>query len=172
MAAVPAQPRIYHITHVDNLPSILADGGIVSDAAMITRGGPAAAIGMSSIKRRRVEQLEVDCHPGTKVGEFVPFYFCPRSIMLYVIHRGNDPSRSSRAGTIRQGHAMIEYKTGDILAEQAEALVNTVNCVGVMGAGIALQFKRAFPANFDAYEAACRRRKSSQAACSCSRRKR
>jgi O-acetyl-ADP-ribose deacetylase (regulator of RNase III) len=55
------------------------------------------------------------------------------------------------------GHAMIEYKTGDILAEQAEALVNTVNCVGVMGRGIALQFKRAFPANFEAYEAACRR---------------
>ena len=40
---------------------------------------------------------------------------------------------------------MIEYKTGDILAEKAEALVNTVNCVSVMGCGIALQFKRAFP---------------------------
>ena len=39
----------------------------------------------------------------------------------------------------------------------AEALVNTVNCVGVMGKGIALQFKKAFPENFKAYEAACRR---------------
>ena len=98
MAGVPAQPRIYHITHVDNLPSILADGGIASDAAMIARGGPAAAIGMSSIKRRRVEELEVDCHPGTKVGQFVPFYFCSRSIMLYVIHRGNDPELAYRGG--------------------------------------------------------------------------
>ena len=52
---------------------------------------------------------------------------------------------------------MIEYKTGDILAEQAEALVNTVNCVGVMGRGIALQFKRAFPENFKAYAARCKR---------------
>ena len=52
---------------------------------------------------------------------------------------------------------MIEYKTGDILAEEAEALVNTVNCVGVMGRGIALQFKRAFPENFKAYAARCRR---------------
>ncbi len=52
---------------------------------------------------------------------------------------------------------MIEYKTGDILAEEAEALVNTVNCVGVMGRGIALQFKRAFPENFNAYAARCRR---------------
>ena len=52
---------------------------------------------------------------------------------------------------------MIEYKTGDILSEDAEALVNTVNCVGVMGRGIALQFKRAFPENFKAYEAKCKR---------------
>jgi len=50
---------------------------------------------------------------------------------------------------------MIEYKTGDILREDAEALVNTVNCVGVMGRGIALQFKKAFPQNFKAYAAAC-----------------
>lgn len=52
---------------------------------------------------------------------------------------------------------MIEYKTGNILAADAEALVNTVNCVGVMGRGIALQFKKVFPANFKAYEAACKR---------------
>ena len=52
---------------------------------------------------------------------------------------------------------MIEYKTGDILAEEAEALVNTVNCVGIMGRGIALQFKRAYPANFKAYTARCKR---------------
>lgn len=51
---------------------------------------------------------------------------------------------------------MIKYKTGDILAEDAEALVNTVNCVGVMGRGIALQFKRAFPENFKAYAARCK----------------
>jgi O-acetyl-ADP-ribose deacetylase (regulator of RNase III) len=51
---------------------------------------------------------------------------------------------------------MIEYKTGDILATDAEAVVNTVNCVGIMGRGIALQFKNAFPANFKAYEKACK----------------
>lgn len=54
---------------------------------------------------------------------------------------------------------MIEYKTGDILREDAEALVNTVNCVGVMGRGIALQFKKAFPQNFKAYAAACQSKK-------------
>jgi O-acetyl-ADP-ribose deacetylase (regulator of RNase III) len=51
---------------------------------------------------------------------------------------------------------MIEYKRGNILVEDAEALVNTVNCVGVMGRGIALQFKKAFPDNFDAYAIACK----------------
>ena len=52
---------------------------------------------------------------------------------------------------------MIEPTRGNILTDDAEALVNTVNCVGVMGKGIALQFKKAFPENFRAYETACRR---------------
>jgi len=50
---------------------------------------------------------------------------------------------------------MIEVSKGNILEADAEALVNTVNCVGFMGKGIALQFKQAFPSNFKAYEAAC-----------------
>uniref|UniRef100_A0A831TZ42 Appr-1-p processing protein n=1 Tax=Geobacter metallireducens TaxID=28232 RepID=A0A831TZ42_GEOME len=52
---------------------------------------------------------------------------------------------------------MIEYKKGNILAEDVEAIVNTVNCVGIMGRGIALQFKNAYPGNFKAYAAACKR---------------
>jgi O-acetyl-ADP-ribose deacetylase (regulator of RNase III) len=51
---------------------------------------------------------------------------------------------------------MIYFRIGDILKQDAQALVNTVNCVGVMGRGIALQFKKAFPANFKAYESACK----------------
>jgi O-acetyl-ADP-ribose deacetylase (regulator of RNase III) len=54
-------------------------------------------------------------------------------------------------------HTMIEFRTGDILQTDAEALVNTVNCVGIMGRGVALQFKKAFPENFKAYKAACNR---------------
>jgi len=57
----------------------------------------------------------------------------------------------------QQGETMIAFKTGDILAEEAEALVNTVNCVGIMGRGIALQFKNRFPENFTAYADACKR---------------
>lgn len=50
---------------------------------------------------------------------------------------------------------MIELAQGDILKSDAEAVVNTVNCVGVMGRGIALQFKKAFPDNFKAYKRLC-----------------
>lgn len=51
---------------------------------------------------------------------------------------------------------MIEFLQGNILNDEAEALVNTVNCVGVMGRGIALQFKKAFPENFKQYAKACK----------------
>ncbi len=52
---------------------------------------------------------------------------------------------------------MIERRQGDLFASGAEALVNPVNCVGVMGKGLALQFRKAFPGNFEAYKAACDR---------------
>ncbi len=52
---------------------------------------------------------------------------------------------------------MITYKTGNMLSAPVEALVNTVNTVGVMGKGIALQFKESFPENYKAYAAAVKR---------------
>ncbi|XSG76595.1 macro domain-containing protein [Herpetosiphon llansteffanensis] len=51
---------------------------------------------------------------------------------------------------------MLEYCQGNILAAKTAALVNPVNCVGVMGKGLALQFRQAFPANYQAYVKACR----------------
>ena len=52
---------------------------------------------------------------------------------------------------------MFTYKRGDMLTDDVDALVNTVNCVGVMGRGIALQFKKMFPDNFKQYAEACKR---------------
>ena len=97
MPVPPAAPKLYHITHVDNLPSIVADEALWSDATLIARGGPAASIGMSSIKQRRLG-LPVKCHPGDFVGGYVPFYFCPRSIMLYLIHCANHPELKYTGG--------------------------------------------------------------------------
>jgi hypothetical protein len=93
----PDRPQLYHITHIDNLPSILQDGGLRSDATMMARGGPAAAIGMSSIKSRRL-RLPLKCFPGDRVGDYVPFYFCPRSVMLYLLHRSNHPGLDYQGG--------------------------------------------------------------------------
>lgn len=94
----PARRKIYHITHVDNLARIVEDGGLVCDRIMIERGGPQQSVGMSEIKRRRVEKLSVGCHPGTRVGDYVPFYFCPRSVMLYVLYCGNHPGLDYTGG--------------------------------------------------------------------------
>jgi ssDNA thymidine ADP-ribosyltransferase, DarT len=94
---VPAQPKLYHITHVENLPAILAAGGLWSDAAMIAQGGPSATIGMGNIKQRRLA-LPVKCHPGDHVGDYVPFYFCAHSIMLYLIYCANHPDMTYRGG--------------------------------------------------------------------------
>ena len=94
--SVPAQPKIYHIVHVDNLASIVADGCLWSDAVMVQRQG-GTVIGMGSIKQRRL-QLPVTCHARLAVGQFVPFYFCSRSIMLYVIHCANHPELAYRGG--------------------------------------------------------------------------
>jgi hypothetical protein len=52
---------------------------------------------------------------------------------------------------------MIKIEEGNFIESNVEAIVNTVNCVGVMGKGIALQTKQAFPDNFEAYEKACRK---------------
>ncbi|MDA8564293.1 DUF4433 domain-containing protein [Mariniblastus sp.] len=80
---------IYHITPIDNLPSIIAEGGLWSDYQVLQRNQSHTVIGYDTIKRRRLEQLRVSCHPTTFVGQYVPFYFCPRSPMLFVISSRN-----------------------------------------------------------------------------------
>ncbi len=93
---VPDKPKIYHIVHVDNLPSIVADGCLWSDAVMVQRQG-GTVIGMGSIKQRRLA-LPVTCHAKLTVGQCVPFYLCSRSIMLYVIYRANHSELAYRGG--------------------------------------------------------------------------
>jgi len=66
----PTRPKIFHITHVDNLRSIVAADELWSDALMIARGGPQSGIGMSAIKQRRLA-LAVTCHPNDHVGDYV-----------------------------------------------------------------------------------------------------
>lgn len=94
---VPTNPKIYHITHVNNLARIIAAGALWSDAKCAELGLDCDKVGMSSIKQRRLA-LPVTCHPPTTVGQYVPFYFCPRSVMLFILHCGNHPEVTYRGG--------------------------------------------------------------------------
>ncbi len=106
----PKNPKIYHITHLENLPQIV-DNVLWSDAERIRRGLNCTIVGMSEIKRRRREELEVNCNVGTKVGEYVPLYLCPRSIMLFLLHRGNHPDLTYRGGQRPIVHLEADLRT-------------------------------------------------------------
>ncbi len=95
---VPANPKIYHIVHLDRLPSVVAEQALLCDAEVVRRSLGGTTIGMTSIKKRRLEELRLSSHPDLFVGSCVPFYFCPRSVMLYLISRGNDPDLAYRQG--------------------------------------------------------------------------
>lgn len=94
---VPANPKIYHITPIDRLPSIIADGFIWSDVEATRRNAPGTTIGMDSIKRQRKDKA-LSVHEDLRVGECVPFYFCPRSVMLFVISKQNHRELTYRGG--------------------------------------------------------------------------
>jgi hypothetical protein len=217
-------PPIYRITSIRNLPNILKDGGLWCDRTVQQRDLAPVSIAHLHIKDRRT-QKQVPCGPGGYVADYVPFYFAPRSLMLFVINRGGvegyqggqrpilhlvsrveavleagllftftdghaemDISRfftgsedlnkidweimrshywsdtledgpagfqptpaagqkacrpgSARVVLLSMEHPMIVYKSDNLLQADVEALVNTVNTVGVMGKGIALQFKQ------------------------------
>ncbi len=82
-------PFIYHITHVDNLASIVVEGGLWCDAQRIGRGLACTNIGIRRIKNRRLSRT-VPTSSGGCLGDYVPFNFCPRSVMLYVVDKGHD----------------------------------------------------------------------------------
>lgn len=76
----------------------MVDGVLWSDAERIRQNLDCQVVGMSEIKRRRLEELHVECHPGTRVGQYVPFYFCFRSIMLYLLYQRNHQELAFRGG--------------------------------------------------------------------------
>ena len=97
-----AKPKIYHIVHMDQLSSIIADGHLWCDAQIarreVARLGTGSTIGLSSIKQRRLNELQLTSHPSLYVGQCVPFYFCPRSVMLYVISRADHSELAYHGG--------------------------------------------------------------------------
>jgi len=120
VTTVPNNLKIFHITHVRNLPQIVRAGGLWSDAARIRQALDYNIVGMPRIKARRL-QMQVKCHGGTCVGDYVPFYFCPRSIMLYILHRSNHPDID-----YHEGQGPIVHLQADLAATVAWANANHV----------------------------------------------
>jgi hypothetical protein len=79
-------PSIYHITPVDNLPGIIKAGGLYCDRD--AKNIQFVSIAHKNIKERRLRK-RVPVGPGGVLADYVPFYFAPRSPMLYTINRGN-----------------------------------------------------------------------------------
>lgn len=107
----PASPKLYHIVHWDRLPSIIHDGFLFADAVMRQlpeeRG---TAVGMSTIKQRRLTS-ELECQPGLMVGACVPFYYCPRSVMLYLLHMGNHVDVTYKGGQRPIVHLVFDLQS-------------------------------------------------------------
>lgn len=112
-------PKIYHIFHVDRLASVIADDFMWSDAVMNQKAPVGTTIGMSAIKARRLRELTLTSHPDLYVGGCVPFYFCPRSVMLYLIHQANHQDLGYRGG-----QAPIIHLEADLRATVAWAEAN------------------------------------------------
>lgn len=107
---VPQHPKIYHIVHVDRLASIISEGCLWSDAAVQQKGLGGTMIGMSHIKQRRLSS-PLTSHQGLTVGQCVPFYFCPRSIMLYIIAQQNHEDIIYRDGQQSIVHLQADLHT-------------------------------------------------------------
>lgn len=108
---VPARPKLYHIAHVDRLASIIRDGALWCDREVMKRSPPGTTIGMSSIKQRRLDELRLSSHPTLYVGDCVPFYFCPRSVMLYLLYQSNHAELSYRGGQQPIVHLVADLHT-------------------------------------------------------------
>lgn len=99
---------IYHITHGRNLAAIIAAGGLWCDAQIAARGLTPLGIAHQHIKERRRRRV-VPCAAGGTLADYVPFYFAPRSPMLYAIHSGHvEGYDGGQAGVL---HLVAEAET-------------------------------------------------------------
>ncbi len=117
---VPAQPKIYHIVHIDRLPAIIQSGGLLPDSAMADAADAGTTIGMPRIKKRR-RTMTLRSHPDLRVGDCVPFYFCPRSVMLFIIAQRNHPDLPYRDGQVPIVHLEADLHATVAWADQARS---------------------------------------------------
>lgn len=122
---------VYHITHIGNLRGIVGSGRLLADSGIRAAGLAPTNIAHGHIKDRRARSV-VSIPPHGVVADYVPFYFCPRSPMLYVVHRGGI-----------QGYPGGQAKVLHLVAD-AEELTQGLQCVHTDGNAATLPL-RMFP---------------------------
>ena len=114
----PAPTPIYHLTHLKNLLDILNAGGLVPNSYPRVKGG--VNISFQSIQERR-RRTSVTRGPGGNLHDYVPFYFAPRSPMLYAIWRGNVPDyqegQSSLIYLVSSAQKVQEYGSAFVFTD-------------------------------------------------------
>lgn len=119
---------LYHFTHVDNLPSI-ANDGLCSDSAVEDSDLLEVDVGNQDVKARR-RRMEVPVGPGGVVADYVPFYFAPRSPMLFAIHKGGVPTY--RGG--QEGLVYLVARVGTIVDRELEYVLTDRNAAEALTA--------------------------------------
>ncbi len=105
--------ELYHIVHIDKLSPILSSGKagqFVCDKDVQRNKSPGTTIGMGKIKERRINELTLNSYPDLHVGDCVPFYFCPRSVMLYMFYQNNHHDLTYRGGQTPIVHLVFGMK--------------------------------------------------------------
>ena len=110
-----SRTKIYHITHVQNLPEILKTGGLLCDKAVSQRSLMRQGIAHNNIKERRA-RTRVHVASGGTLADYVPFYFTYRSPMLYTINKGN-------VASFQNGQSEIIYLVSDLEIVASSTLV-------------------------------------------------
>ena len=129
----PPRVWLYHLVHVDNLPSI-AENGLFCDSAVGDGDLLTTDIGNQDVKARR-RGIEVPTGPGGVVADYVPFYFAPRSPMLFAIHRGAVPTYSGGQDglvyLVTNTDVVVDRGLGFILTDHnaASALARFSDCI-------------------------------------------
>ena len=109
----PERPKLYHIVHLDRLKSIVDDGHLFCDSKIGQGAVLGTSIGMPKLKRRRSEK-KLNSYPDVCVGDCVPFYFCPRSVMLYVIEVNRHKKTDYEQMAYKGGQEKIVHLQADL----------------------------------------------------------
>lgn len=105
---MPEHVKIVHILHVDKLISVIQEGGLYCDAEIRRRNLGGTEIGLRHIKDRRAKHV-LESYPDLHVGDCVPFYFWPRSVMLYKFYKHDDPELSYTGGQDPILHLVADF---------------------------------------------------------------